>query len=130
MRKRLNLELVQFHVHEAACELASLVARLHEAQGESLNKSEKIMAYSFSLWSAVKVNLEHSGERVCVGNRALVASDLYYRAGHGGYLYLIEVNLIFKIQATHKSAAVSGDLVGVEGKPLLLCHFNGYLGKI
>ena len=64
MRKRLNLELVQFHVHEAACELASLVARLHEAQGESLNKSEKIMVAPYRKLEltevGIKVSLEHA----------------------------------------------------------------------
>ena len=64
MRKQINLELVQFHVHEAACELFSLVARLKEAQGEQLSRAEKIMAKPYRKLdlteSAIKVSLEHA----------------------------------------------------------------------
>ena len=64
MKKRLNLELVQFHVHEAAGELASLVARLKEAQGKQLSRSEKIMVAPYRKLelteSAIKVSLEHA----------------------------------------------------------------------
>ena len=64
MQKRLNLELVQFHVHEAAGELASLVARIKEARGEPLCKKEKIMVAPYRKLelteSGIKVSLEHA----------------------------------------------------------------------
>ena len=62
MQKRLNLELVQFHVHEAAGELALLVARIKEARGEPLSESEKIMVLCHKrelTESGIKVSLEH-----------------------------------------------------------------------
>ena len=64
MRKHINVELVQFHVHEAACELFSLVARLKEVQGKQLSRSEKIMVAPYRKLelteSAIKVSLEHA----------------------------------------------------------------------
>ena len=39
MKRQLNFELIQFHVHEAACELSSLVALLKDAQGKQLSSS-------------------------------------------------------------------------------------------
>jgi hypothetical protein len=38
--------------------------------------------------------------------------------------------LIFKIETAHKSSTVSGNLVSIERKSLLLCHFDRYLSKI
>ena len=64
MQKRLNLELVQFHVHEAAGELASLVAWIKEARGEPLCKMEKMMVAPYRKLelteSGIKVSLEHA----------------------------------------------------------------------
>ena len=64
MRKRINVELVQFHVHEAACELFTLVARLKEAQGKQLSEAEKIMAMPYRKLEltevGIKVSLEHA----------------------------------------------------------------------
>ena len=64
MQKRLNLELVQFHVHEAAGELASLVAWIKEARGEPLCKMEKMMVAPCRKLelteSRIKVSLEHA----------------------------------------------------------------------
>ena len=64
MRKQINLELVQFHVYEAACELFTLVARLKEAQGKQMSEAEKIMAMPYRKLelteSAIKVSLEHA----------------------------------------------------------------------
>ena len=64
MRKQINFELVQFHVHEAACELFTLVARLKEMQGKQMSEAEKIMAMPYRKLdfteSAIKVSLEHA----------------------------------------------------------------------
>jgi hypothetical protein len=63
MKRQLNFELIQFHVHEAACELSSLVALLKDAQGKQLSESEKIFAAPYRKQklteNLIKVLLEH-----------------------------------------------------------------------
>ena len=86
--------------------------------------------YFFTFGGAVEMDLEHTRKGICIGNYTLCAVQLDDRSGHGSYLYLVEINLILEIEAAHKSSAISGDLVRIERKPLLFCHFYRDLSKV
>ena len=64
MSRRLNYELLEFHVREAAEELDTLLLHIRNSSGETLSAEEKEQLHAYQLEplceAGLKVSLEHA----------------------------------------------------------------------
>ena len=78
-----------------------------------------------ALLGVVQVDLQVAGQQVDLGDAAAAVGGLHNGARLGGGAQQILVGGLLVLQAAHQAAAGAADLGGVEGKALLLGHFDG-----